>query len=560
MTTDNAGNLRRTLAMLAQNQLLVDFDDAEHTYGFQHSLIRAVAYDQMTQQQRQELHRNAANAIEHLHEDQLEMHYAALANHWSTAGAPASAVRYADLASVQALSSGAYFEADHLLRICIDFSEQRQLIPVLQEQLVRWHRRLAEAHEGMGQLEARGGEARRALGLAGIPRSARRGALSLKAVGRGARLGWHRFQSPNRPPNVDADLALALEAAESYRHSAAACWFSNDWLGMICDSVSAAERAAISPNSAVFARSYAELGAILCVVGARWLGERILGRAQDIAAASDDSTALAYVHLLSCLYSIGVGDWPTTDHSATLCLTLCERVRDLTNLSNVQGVRFWLNHHRGHVEAAQTVARDLQEIADTTGNRQHQAWALRFLAVCDLRLGNPAAAAERLETALEVHGDSVLLNERLPIVGSLALARLLQGETVAAHDTAQDGLTLLARVQRPLGHATLEGYSGLTQVVLDALAANQSSAHWQRAAKLCLRALERYRSVFPIGQPRYLLWRSHFLHLTGRPGASKASRKRAVSGAKRLGMSWEEAQCADALLPDPRAATKFATY
>jgi hypothetical protein len=101
--------------------------------------------------------------------------------------------------------------------------------------------------------------------------------------------------SPTAKP--DPKQALTLEVTRAYRHSAAACWFSNDSVGLFCDILSAVECAESAPASSVLASAYAELGGILGVVGLRRIGERILPRALGVAEMSGDVSELAYVHL-----------------------------------------------------------------------------------------------------------------------------------------------------------------------------------------------------------------------------------------------------------------------
>ena len=193
------------------------------------------------------------------------------------------------------------------------------------------------------------------------------------------------------------------------------------------------------------------------------------------------------------------------------------------------------------------MAHALQAKSAETGNRQHQAWALRFLAVCDLRQGKPPDAVWRLEQALDRLGETAALNERISIIGSLALAKSHVGDVTAARETALEGLALINNAARPAGHATLEAYSALSQVALDAWHASPWSSDWQKAARRCVRALRRYRAVFPIGEARYRLWQGRYRQMALRNRAAQSSFQRGASAARLRGMGWDEAQCIEAL-------------
>ena len=539
--------LNNALLGLARCQLLTESDDGGRTCHFRHEIIRRVTYDQLTSSEREKLHREMARAIECVHINQLESQFATLAHHWSMARAPAAAVKYSDLAADQALGSGAYSEAERLLQTCLDLTERSGSVPASTERLVRWHRKLADVHQGLGQVEPRATEAWRALALAGRPRSARLAGVVTQVLMRSVRF-CRRLAATTRPlANPGADQALTLELARAYRHSAATCWFSNNSIGMICDILSAVECAESAPASSVLASAYAELGGILGVVGLRQIGERVLPRALDVAEMSGDVGELAYVHMLTGLYACGIGDWSTALRSSSICQELSVRTYDHFNWCNAQAVLFWFNHYHARTEKARALADALQDRAAYTGNRQHQAWALRFQAVCDIRQGKPADAVQRLEQALDALGETAALNERIPIIGSLALARSYVGDVAAARADLWEGLTLAESVARPAGHATLEGYSALCEVALSNWRAAPSSIEWRRASYRSLQVFKRYRRTFPIGEARYRKWQGYYRRQAGRELAALSSFNRGALEARKRGMAWDEAQCVEAL-------------
>jgi tetratricopeptide (TPR) repeat protein len=450
-------------------------------------------------------------------------------------------MRYSDLAASQALAAGAFEEAERLLSACIQLARESGT-PVGTVERIRWYRQVADARHGMGQLEPRSAAAHQVLRTAGLRRPHSAAALLAQAAFRLCRLGARRTL-PGAPA---AGAATTMDVARAFRHSAEVCYFNNDMLGMICDSISAVVQASSLPPSAVLAGASAELGGILSIAGLRRIGERILHGAIAMAEAAGDQAAQAYAHMISCLYYVGLGDWPSAERSARRCQELCEPMDDRVNWTNAQAVRFWMSHYRSHDADAYDAARRLRDRAGETGNRQHRAWALRCLAVCALRRNEPAEAITGLQAALECLGETAARNERIPTLGILALAQLRGGDVWSARATAKEGLSLVVNVTRPIGQGTLEGYGSLVTVALDAWQ-EERSPEWRRAIVMCLRVLRRYRKGFPVGEPRYQLHLGDFRRLGGALGAATRSYRRGEAAALRLGMPWETRRCQQAL-------------
>ena len=534
--------LETILANLAEKQLVVRTQVVGGSFAFQHTIIREVAYDQLTREQRRDLHRRMAETLERVHHTDLRPHFATLAHHWSRAEVPASTLKYSDQASSQALAAGAFEEADRLLVRCIELAANMGEAVSTAER-IRWYRQLADARHGMGHLESRTAAAHQALRLAGHPRPHTRLALLVQAAARLCGVATRRVVPVTRS---DEDSSRLLDIARAYQHSAEVCYFNNDLVGIICDSVNAVACASQLKPSAVLAVAATELGGILSIAGLRRIGEPILRRATAVAEAADDQAAQAHAYLVNCLYFVGRGDWPSAEASARRCQELYEPMDDRVNWTNAQAVRFWMSYHRGHDSAAVDAAHRLRDRASETGNRQHRAWALRCLALCALRREEPAEAAAHLEAALESLGETAALNERIPTLGILALAQLRSGQVWAARATARDAVAQVRRVARPIGHGILEGYSSLITVALHAWR-EERSPQWRRAVQECLGVLARYRRSFVIGEPRYQLHRGDFHRLSGSIGRAGRCYRRGEAAALRLGMPGDLTRCREAL-------------
>ena len=529
------------LVSLTARQLLSQESVESRRFAFQHALIREVTYQQLTREQRRDLHSRVARTLERGHEADLRPYFATLAHHWSRAEVPEATISYSDRAASQALAAGAFEEAGRLLGMCLRTArEAGSTIDAVTT--IRWQRQLADTRHGMGQLEPRSAAAHHALRLAGLSRPHSAPVLCVQAGARVCRMAFRRIVPPAR---LGGD-ATTMDVARAFRHSAEVCYFNNDMIGMICDSIGAMTYSSSLPPSAVLAGASTELGGILSIAGLRRIGERILHRAIGIAEAADDHAAQAYAHMVSCLYYVGMGDWPSAERSARRCQELCEPMDDRVNWTNAQAVRFWMSHYRSHEAAALDAARRLRDRAGETGNRQHRAWALRCLAVCALRRLDFAEAVTQARTALQELGETAALNERIPTLGILALAQLRANDVWSARATAKEALAQVVHVIRPIGQSTLEGYSSLLLVALDAWQ-DERSPEWRRAIVICLRVLKRYRKGFRVGEPRYQLHCGDFQRLVGSLAAARRSYRRGEAAAIRLGMPWETKRCQEAL-------------
>ena len=129
-----------------------------------------MAYDQLTSSQKKDLHLEAACVIESVHGSQLVPDFAILAHHWTVGGEAGRHCEILRLGGHAGAGVGGLRRGGALLQTCLEVTERDRLAPAGTETLVRWHRALADVHQGLGQVEMRGIEARRALALAGRAR------------------------------------------------------------------------------------------------------------------------------------------------------------------------------------------------------------------------------------------------------------------------------------------------------------------------------------------------------------------------------------------------------
>ena len=532
------GHLAKPLLdqLIVRGLLVVD----DGAYSFRHALVREAAYDRLTPTERRERHAAVANWLESTQVD-LTAHHATLADHWYEADMLDKAVAHADLAGKRALATGAWAEAIRFYERCLNLephSPSRSAPPV---KAMRWRRRLAEAQYGLGDITARGVEASRALALADreLPRSGMTylGAIAYQCVqliGLQAR--------PKQTAPVDSDEHLEL--ARAFGITATVAWFQNQKLAVIYSAISAICEAERAGPSGELARACTELAAGLGFNGHHRAYRFFQKRARIVAERVSDRPAAAYARLIDGIYNVGIGRWTDAEASIAACQQTYDSLKDDTNWCNAQVVRYWLEHYRGSPGAAHTAAVALYERAAVTGHKQHRGWGARCLALELLRQGDLREARDLLERAIELVSGPSKRVDLIPAVGALAVTHLRAGDRGRALEAADRALELIEESRSPTSHTLLEGCSGAAEVLLAAQAEKwpmrtDRAAAW--AVRRAMRALGRYKAVFPIGRARHDLWQGDLHQFGGRPDQARRTWQRGLQTAIEMNMKSDKA-------------------
>jgi len=111
--------LGRHLAALKKLDLISQ-TSSDSAYTFNTELTYETVYNSMLFAQRRQLHRRAAEWIEHVQAADLAPFFAELADHWRKADDPAKAIDYLERAGQQALQIGQYQEAERYFKECLE--------------------------------------------------------------------------------------------------------------------------------------------------------------------------------------------------------------------------------------------------------------------------------------------------------------------------------------------------------------------------------------------------------------------------------------------------------
>jgi class 3 adenylate cyclase len=514
-------------------------------YEFRHDQIRDVVYSSVPLDVRQRLHGSLAQSIESSQSADMAPDIAVLVQHFEAAGNKDKLVKYADIAASNALQIGAYREAAAFLDICLS-QEPRQKPWSLAQTLLamRWRRQLAEAHYGGGDLRAQGIAVRRALTLGGYPVPRSRHEVLFRLLRVGLRLAFQQLLPPSqRRINREGSFLWEQEIARCLSLAAVVDYFELRFAHGFCNLVAAvmhAERTGLSVEMAV---ASAQLACGLGILGQRRACAYFMAKAERTAIALGDPAAHAYVCNLDALWRIGYCDWPSVDRRLDQCQQLCLKAEDQLRWCNAQAVRFWSLYYRGdRGSALEHTAQELLSRAQNSGNIQQEIWALRHKALCVLDADNPREAVEILQFITAAMHESADIAEKVCTQGMLALALARVGRNGKSIRAVAEALRLLRSMNRPTGHVTLVGISGVCEVLLRGREAGLSREYdqWGEWERQALYELRRYCLVFPVGGPQYGLWAGVRNWLDGRYSLATSRWKNALTTARELSLRQDE--------------------
>lgn len=560
---DAAVELREALdSLLARSIVRMDSPDGE-AFHFSHSLIQLTCYETIPVTHRRKLHLVTAQALERLAAasggDPSDELLVSLAHHYGCGGDAERTIEYAEKAAWRARRQGAYREVLRLLDQCLD-AWPKLTDGASADRRIRWHRLKSEAAGALGDREGRIREAEAAIRHAGRRPSRWRMLAALIALGRILRRARRRSKvHVDAAPRTSPEAGVERELARIYRQMAIGAYFAGDGLQIAYNTTAAlhhAERAGRSPE---LAYALASMGTCLGLIGFTTPGRLHLDAATNLALALNASGPLIYANLVSALLSIGRGEWDRVREHADQTQDAATREGNTSDWGNAQALRFWMHLYRGQAEEAEASAVLLQQFAKRNGNPQQRSWAERFLALGKMRNHQWHAARVHLVHARELFVEAEQrqglvrpLYELVPLIADLGLAVSKLGEEGAGRALGEKALRDFLRARRPAGHAVLEGYSSLAELLIgdgrDPKDGTSGMANVPpRTARRVLLLLKRYCRVFPIGRPRYALWRGHWLRASGNDRAAQECWQAAHSDAGSLGMGHDAKLLAEAL-------------
>jgi class 3 adenylate cyclase/tetratricopeptide (TPR) repeat protein len=547
-----ARTLADDLTVIERNNLTVlETPEPDLHYLFKHVVVQEAAYNLMLLSQRRQLHQSVAEWYERSSGGDLAL----LAHHWRLAEVPAKAIQYLEQAGTEALRAGAYAEAVRFFTALLEVEDAseastrpwtigragrigRAATPpdARAVRRARWEHQLGDAYLGLGQLAPEQEHLHAALALLGrrTPASGRRlpGRLAWQA---GQQLRNRAWPRPLVAGSPEARAALE-EAAEVYERLFLVDYHASQRARALHQAVKGLNLAEAAGSPAAEARLAASCSVSAGLLARHRLAEAYLRRAFAALAGADDPSARGWVLQAAALYEIGVGQWPRVREHLDEAAGIVRRLGDPRRLAEITGLLVWELYFQGQFASIKPLLAELDQIGRHSGDAQVRSWAIAGHAVAGLRTGDLEEAAKALR--------------RRPAPAPEAMLALQLGDRALAVEALRRALEQAARP--PVKCYWFDLYAMTAEVAialwLDSRRRGVGDAGpWRAMAEQAVGYLGRYARVFPIGEPRALLYRGLLAWIGGRPAAARRRWRGALTTAERLGMRYDQALALDLL-------------
>ena len=509
--------------LVAENMVV---RDAAGQLSFRHRYTQEAAYRMLPVEQRRTLHRRVAQWLETRLADRAEERAGEIAHHWFESGAGTQAIRWLDIAGVQALRTGADREAATHFRRLIGIGGEEPA-----GRRATWQRQLARALFGLGEIERVAQHARIAVELIGqrLPVTAR---------------GWIWFSvrsSLQRLVGIGVSTHARsvdemLEGARSAGLLAESAYFLNAPEMMVGGALMAVGFADRTVTVAPVSVAYGMLGMVAGMARLHGVARRYLERGRALAEKGGDPFQVGVAWFYSAMYLACIGDWQGCLAASQRALAITEALgADMQSgfqLTLIATNALYTSEYANTRAWMETV----RQRAERSANVQQLGWASNVVSVIHLHQGDYAGAIDRSERARQiflVERDliSLIISEGIQCA---ALAR--NGDLEGAIIAADRAVSLVAQA-RPTTWGQLEGFAGPCEAY--ALAGGRAGVDPARVGT-ALGGLRFFALVFPFGQPRYLWIKGLFSVSSGAHGAARRRFRRAIAEARRWKMPFEE--------------------
>ena len=509
-------------------------DVLDDRWRFVHDKLRENLLAEMSVEQREQLHKEVAQAIETVYADDLAPYYERLAHHWSEAQVTFKAIDYLEKSGQQALENYANEEALQAFKRALDLSET---IVIPERRRALWHRQIGQSYWGLGNLAALREHVETALRLHDRPIPSDGSQLGLSLLRQVGIQSWHRL----RPANIsNRDREHLLEIIRAYKLLGQAYFFLNESNLTIYVTLQQLNLAERIPPSSELAEAYANMCIVAALVPLHSLANTYQKRGLEIADLLQDPYTQGQVTAVCSLYHLGIGHWDTVQEFVERSTHIAKTIGDHRIWESVSGVGALAHGFAGRFERALDIFGEVYASSRRSNNLQTYIWGTLGQAENLLILGNLEKAYQFIEEAqslpIEDFGrDSVIRANVL-----LALAQHRQGNVDVALTAANKALQLITSAP-PTASYLLHHYGVLAMFFLAMSESNPQETPYQQSAQAMCKALQGFARVFPIGRPRAALGKGQLLHLNGKSEQAENVWKQALPIAHNLAMPYDTA-------------------
>lgn len=515
-------------------------DVQEQIWQFAHDKLRDGLLKNLFPDERCELHRLVAQAIEHTYPDQLTQ-ASALAYHWHAAQNKPKEIYYTTLVGEQALHNGAYREAIRHLERAQHLAQEIQAPPLEQAALAR---QLGGAYFGIGHFSACTEQMEQALALMGEPLPSTTWQYIQRIVWEGARQTRHRLW---RKPaaSLTQDSANALEKSRIYIQLTFVNVFSNKFFETGYTILKGVNHAEQLPTAQERTQLYGWLGVVLPLVSMPLLPRFYDHLALKLASTSGNSTSLGIIKYLKAAGKMHQqADWAESQK-------LLEE--SLTHLNNPGDRRQWIqaitelvefNYLQGRFHQSLSDAQRAVSAAEKHGDLQAHITNLLYQILNYMRLGQIEQAYDLLTAVKRLLHPSVGDATMIFAWGIIGLVEARQNQIVNALYAVNTSLDIIRQTQ-PVSFWTFEGFAAVVEVyiwVLESVPLEpEAIVTIQQACVLSLKVFGRMGWFYPVFRPRVALWQARYDWYTGRKDKAFNQWKRAAKLARHYQLPYDEA-------------------
>ncbi len=427
-------------------------------YRFKHALIQEAAYNNMLKRHRRELHARTAEALESMLGDHLEPHFGVLAQHFRAANRPHEALRYFELAAI---------EARRIYAVAAALEDYTGAIEIAQS---LGSDRIAELRLNRGRVRSQAGdfaEARNDFEIAlGAAREAGDRALEVEALNELGFLLAGAVDYAQALSLLERSLAAAQEIGAREAQVAAAARLSIVYTNQLRLDLSL-DRAR---RAWVLAREVDDERSLSLALDALQVASVMVG---DMATVDQVSAALVETHrrrgdlwyMQWALFQwawvdVAAARWDAAERRVHEGLAVNRQVGDRGGEAVFPALLAWIARARGHYGRALELARQALHLATELDHAEFVSWSAEVLGWTLVDLFATDDAVRSLELSLEAASGVEARIELIRAACHLPLARWLSGDLERAREDAARAELWLGEVRVPPGRAYLQGADG----------------------------------------------------------------------------------------------------
>ncbi len=498
---------------------LVESEAPDLAYIFKHAVTQEVAYNLMLYSQRRQLHQAVAEWLERSYERDLTPYYPLLAYHWSQAASNpepsmaarvlAKAVEYLEKAGDQALNNYANAEAVQFFQQLNDLKERIQPSSL---QLGQWHRKLADAYLGLGQLDEAKKHMLIALDIFGLPlpksEFGQIGTL-LSQVGRQA---FHRVR-PNRITArklTDEQKAIRQELITLCQQLSVVQFLNGDPnpLPMMIAVTAGVNYAETLGESAELGNAYAQLAAVAGFVPLRSEVDHYKKAWRVLAEKFNHPAYFVSSAIGVAAVDSGLGLWDGITPDLEKAITICESLGNNRQTGEALAFLTCNASIKGDVNATLAYNARLDESARRRQNPVQIVWVKQLESYIRVRQGEWEHAVTLAEEAIAIMESGLTAEISDYVVRAVrANAHWHMGRHEEAWAAVKKLLDKLAKAS-VVDYSIYMTHSQITEVLIRALerartqgVSKLEQAEVEKYARQQVAILKKYSAIFPIGEP-----------------------------------------------------------